>query len=106
MMMCPLHRDVRGQPPPRCNNLAMTKAELHELIDALPEESLDGAAVLLRGIAEGPIDPDQAWFWTPTWQAGEREADQQLAAGGEGSEHRSTEDFIAHLDASAADDAA
>lgn len=27
-----------------------------------------------------PID-DQAWFWTPEWQAGEREASAQLAAG-------------------------
>lgn len=28
-----------------------------------------------------PIDPDQAWFWTPHWQIGEREASAQLAAG-------------------------
>ncbi len=27
------------------------------------------------------IDPDQAWFWTPSWQAGEREVDDDLAAG-------------------------
>jgi hypothetical protein len=26
-------------------------------------------------------DPDQAWFWTPEWQAGERAADADLAAG-------------------------
>ena len=26
-------------------------------------------------------DPDQAWFWTEEWQAGEREADAQQAAG-------------------------
>jgi hypothetical protein len=24
---------------------------------------------------------DQAWFWTPEWQAGEREADEEIAAG-------------------------
>ncbi len=24
---------------------------------------------------------DQAWFWTPTWQAMEREADEDLVAG-------------------------
>lgn len=23
-------------------------------------------------------DPDQAWFWTPEWQAGERQADEDL----------------------------
>ncbi len=27
------------------------------------------------------IDATQAWFWTPEWQAGEREADQEYAAG-------------------------
>ena len=28
-----------------------------------------------------PTDPDQAWFWTPEWQAGEREAADELARG-------------------------
>ncbi len=27
------------------------------------------------------IDADQAWFWTPEWQKGEREADEDLKAG-------------------------
>lgn len=27
------------------------------------------------------IDATQAWFWTPSWQEGEREASEQLAAG-------------------------
>lgn len=26
-------------------------------------------------------DPDQVWFWTPEWQAGERQADADKAAG-------------------------
>ncbi|MBU1486962.1 hypothetical protein KKH56_02780 [bacterium] len=26
-------------------------------------------------------DDDQAWFWTPEWQAKEREADEDLRAG-------------------------
>lgn len=25
--------------------------------------------------------PDQAWFWTPRWQAGEREASNDIAYG-------------------------
>jgi hypothetical protein len=44
----------------------------------------EGDAVYLEVLDEGSaglcvrlrkIDPDQAWFWTPEWQAGEREAD-------------------------------
>jgi hypothetical protein len=27
------------------------------------------------------VDPDQAWYWTEMWQAGEREADEGIAAG-------------------------
>ncbi|MGH3544663.1 MAG: hypothetical protein ACRDPW_01825 [Mycobacteriales bacterium] len=26
-----------------------------------------------------PIDPEQAWFWTPEWQEGEREVDEWIA---------------------------
>ena len=33
------------------------------------------------GLPEGERDPDQAWFWTPEWQAGEKAADADLAAG-------------------------
>jgi AbrB family looped-hinge helix DNA binding protein len=27
------------------------------------------------------INADQAWFWTPEWQAGEREVDEDIKAG-------------------------
>ena len=43
------------------DNSAVTKAELHKLVDELRETAVDGAGVLLRGIIAGPIDPDQAW---------------------------------------------
>jgi len=59
----------------------MTKAELHELVDRLPEGAVDGAAILLEEITDGRIDPEQAWFWTREWQAKEREADDDLTAG-------------------------
>ncbi|THV31597.1 AbrB/MazE/SpoVT family DNA-binding domain-containing protein [Glycomyces paridis] len=36
--------------------------------------------VTMEGLAEIPAD--QRWFWTPEWQAGEREAEEQIAAGG------------------------
>jgi hypothetical protein len=74
----------------------MTKADLHRLVDELPEEAVDGAALFLRSIHAHRIDPDQAWFWTPDWQEGEREADAQLAAG-EGQVFDSDEAFVDHL---------
>ena len=75
----------------------VTKAELHKLIDELPDSAVEGAGVLLRGIIKGPIDPDQAWFWTPEWQEREQEAEAELARGA-GVVYRSTEDFISHLE--------
>lgn len=38
----------------------------------------DGKIVLMPAAL---IPRDQAWFWTPEWQAKEREADEDLAAG-------------------------
>jgi hypothetical protein len=59
----------------------MMKTELHELVECLPENTLDGAAVLLRSLSSGRIDPDQAWFWTSEWLSGELEADREASAG-------------------------
>jgi AbrB family looped-hinge helix DNA binding protein len=46
-----------------------------DLLDA--ELTSDG--ILLR--PQKLIDATQAWFWTPEWQAGEREAEKDLRAG-------------------------
>lgn len=46
-----------------------------DLLDA--EITADG--ILLR--PQKLIDATQAWFWTPAWQAGERETDADHAAG-------------------------
>lgn len=43
-------------------------------------------------------DPDQAWYWIPEWQAGEREADAQIAAG-QLTSYDSAEAMFADLDA-------
>jgi len=51
------------------------RLEEGDLLDA--ELTDDG--ILLR--PQRVIDADQAWFWTPEWQAKEREADEDLAAG-------------------------
>ncbi len=44
------------------------------------------------------IDATQAWFWTPEWQAGEREADEEVRRGG-GEVYMDEESFQAALDA-------
>jgi hypothetical protein len=58
----------------------------------------------LRGAADMKLDRithqlgalDQAWYWTPEWQAGEEEATEDLAAGRFVRFH-STEEMDAHL---------
>ena len=47
------------------------------------------------------IDPDQAWFWSEEWQRGEREVDENIAAG-RVQVFDDVESFIAALDAEAA----
>jgi len=49
----------------------------------LEEGDLLEAEITADGILLRPqklIDATQAWFWTPEWQAGEREADADLGA--------------------------
>ena len=45
----------------------------------LLEAEITSEGILLR--PQKVIDATQAWFWTPKWQEGEREADADLAAG-------------------------
>jgi antitoxin PrlF len=57
--------------------------------------------VTIRGYVSIPTD--QAWFFTPEWLAGEREADEQIAAE-RGAVHDSAEDMFDHLDSLGAAD--
>jgi hypothetical protein len=75
----------------------MTKADLHQLVDRLPDRAVDGAAILLGEISDGRIDPEQAWFWTREWQEREREADEDLAVG-RATRYESDEEFLTALD--------
>lgn len=50
-----------------------------------------------NGILVRVIDPDQAWFWTPEWQDGEREADAQIASG-DTVRFESDDEMLAYLD--------
>ncbi|PZS23761.1 MAG: AbrB family transcriptional regulator [Acidimicrobiales bacterium] len=45
----------------------------------LLEAELTADGILLR--PQKVIDAAQAWFWSPEWQAGERQADADRAAG-------------------------
>lgn len=54
----------------------------------------DDGTVTIRGYVSIPTD--QAWFFTPGWLAGEREADEQIAAD-RGTVHESADDMFAHL---------
>ncbi len=55
--------------------------------DDVSFEVSDGQ-VILRGLRAMPAD--QAWYWTPEWQAGEQEADQEIASG-EGTIHKNVD---------------
>jgi bifunctional DNA-binding transcriptional regulator/antitoxin component of YhaV-PrlF toxin-antitoxin module len=69
-----------------------------------------GAQVRIVELADGTIQlvpmtaipADQAWFWTERWQAMEREADEDIAAGRVGP-LRTLEEFLAHLEEVAGD---
>ena len=69
------------------------RTELH-LEPGQPLEVLvHEGGVLIRPI---DIDPEQAWFWTPEWQAKEWEADADIAAG-RTEFHDSDDSFLAAL---------
>ena len=59
------------------------------------EVEMTDEGILLRPMKL--IDATQAWFWTPGWQAKEREADEDAAAG-RGKVFSSDEEFLAYLD--------
>lgn len=49
-----------------------------------------------RGIVVCPAD--QAWYWTPEWQEGEREVDEQIARGEGYGPFDSVEEMFADLE--------
>lgn len=62
----------------------------------LVEVVLTDEGILLR--PKKVVDATQAWFWTPEWQAGEREASEDIAAG-QVEVFEDDESFLASLDA-------
>src|ERR671936_173594 len=61
----------------------------------LVEVELTAEGILLR--PKKVIDATQAWFWTPAWQAKEREADEDRAAG-RVERFESDDEFLAALE--------
>jgi AbrB family looped-hinge helix DNA binding protein len=55
----------------------------------------EDGTITLRGYVSIPTD--QAWFFTPEWLAGEREAEQEIATR-RGRVHQSAEDMFTHLE--------
>ncbi|MFH9471044.1 AbrB/MazE/SpoVT family DNA-binding domain-containing protein [Streptomyces clavifer] len=51
--------------------------------------------VTVHGLTK--IRSDQAWFWTPEWQEGERRTSEDIAAG-RTAVHEDTDSMFAHLD--------
>lgn len=51
------------------------------VVDALPDDAIDGSGLLLRRVLEGQADPDQAWVWRREWLEGLRQSLDDLAAG-------------------------
>ena len=96
--MSEARRGGSGRHASACDNSGMTRAELHEMVDRLPDEAVDGAAVPLGEITAGRIDADQAWFWTREWQTKEREADADRLEG-RATGYESDEELLAALDA-------
>lgn len=65
----------RGQVTlPREVRVALGVEEGDEVVFTMTDQG-----VYVRGMKLVPAD--QAWFWTPEWQAGEREASEQIARG-------------------------
>ncbi|MCY3586257.1 MAG: AbrB/MazE/SpoVT family DNA-binding domain-containing protein [Acidimicrobiales bacterium] len=63
------------------------------------EAEVVGDGILLRPCAER--DPDQAWYWTPEWQAGEKQIEVDRAAGRFGPVFDSADEFLGALRAHA-----
>lgn len=81
--------------------------DLIERVAAGPEQAVaerDRVLALVQPIREQAfalmqrLNPEQAWFWTEEWQAGEREVDRQLASSAV-TTFASDEEFDAALDA-------
>lgn len=72
-----------------------------EEIDRIKEKMKKRAGLNAKerkiAIEAGLIDPEQEWFWTPGWQRGEKEADEDIRKGRVSKIFESAEEAIAQL---------
>jgi hypothetical protein len=55
---------------------------IESLIETIKSLSAAEKFELARRLEEtGVLDDNQSWYWTPRWQAAEKEADEDIAAG-------------------------
>lgn len=86
----------------------MAEFEVNQLLGALPKGVVqrvrEGVPVTLVVTNESgrvsvrEIDAEQAWFWTPEWQAKEREVDEVQERGEPGAVFTTGDEFLAWLD--------
>ncbi|SFR13973.1 hypothetical protein [Desulfoscipio geothermicus] len=56
-------------------------ANIERLIKEIKSLSPTEKIELARRLDEEAIFSNQSWYWTPEWQAAEKEADEDIAAG-------------------------
>jgi hypothetical protein len=100
------HREVAVPITADLSTLLPSQVAVPEASSVAPDDvMIEALTVTIAGLlfiklaAEllGESALDQAWFWTPGWQAGEAEVSAELAAG-LGEVFDNVEDFLADLD--------
>jgi antitoxin MazE len=74
--------------------------EAFEALGLQPGDFLEVVVVegRLELVPQRLIPRDQAWFWTPEWQAMEREASDDIEAGRLSGPFDTLEDLVSHLE--------
>ncbi|MFI9331662.1 AbrB/MazE/SpoVT family DNA-binding domain-containing protein [Kitasatospora sp. NPDC052868] len=85
--------------PVRKKGVVTIPQEIREQLDLQEGDQLvvaveDGRIVLTPASV---IPDDQAWFWSPSWQAGEAEVDESIAEGERGEVFQDGDAFLASL---------
>ncbi|WP_344602392.1 AbrB/MazE/SpoVT family DNA-binding domain-containing protein [Sporichthya brevicatena] len=90
--------DLLGKATLRAKGQITLSARIREALHAREGDDVEfreeDGVVYVRAVRT--IAADQAWFWSPEWQAGEVEASQEIARG-ETEKFDSTDEFLKSL---------